>query len=100
MHKIQNQVGSTKSITDYHRATRWLESLIGLPIYDHRDFPSEKGEPFILGLRRFVDFLETLECPGSCVPSDPPESADYQVYHQQPKFYSSLMFPFIGLIMA
>lgn len=63
MHKIQNQVGSTKSITDYHRATRWLESLIGLPIYDHRDFPSEKGEPFILGLRRFVDFLETLEIP-------------------------------------
>lgn len=61
MSEFQDQFEPTKSIHDYHRAVRWLESLIGLPIYDHRDFPAEKGQPFVLGLRRFADFLEALD---------------------------------------
>ncbi|MFQ5912517.1 MAG: bifunctional folylpolyglutamate synthase/dihydrofolate synthase [Nitrospinota bacterium] len=49
--------------SDYHRTVRWLESLVDLPIYDHRDYPAVKGEPFVLGLRRMVDFLDALEIP-------------------------------------
>ncbi len=48
---------------DYHRTVQWLESLVDLPIYDHRDFPAEKGQPFVLGLRRMVEFLDALDIP-------------------------------------
>ncbi len=52
---------SKGGVHDYHRTAGWLESLIDLPIYDHRDFPAEKGQSFVLGLRRFVDFLGALD---------------------------------------
>lgn len=58
-----SQMIAGRTIRDFHHTVRWLDSLVDLPIYDHRDYPAVRGEPFVLGLRRMVDFLDALEIP-------------------------------------
>jgi dihydrofolate synthase/folylpolyglutamate synthase len=51
---------SSRPFLDYHRTVRWLDSLSDLVQHDHRDYPAGKGRPFVIGLRRMENLLDSM----------------------------------------